>query len=161
MTNLSGNFDILVMAYLFRSKPNPDGSPLVLPGAETIAQAMADKVRELLKGDGAQMGTITILEWNLPKQVWVPAPQPKPEPPVVATWPKAGVACQQIINAMNSVGLMGSIPPDIFREMTVSQASRDSLYASLKSKRPLQEWKLSPDRLIRVVLAFRERGLLD
>lgn len=74
------------------------------------------------------------------------------------TWPLDTTTSQEVINAMAAVGMMGSIPSKIFREMRQildGKSNRERPYIMLLSKEPLEKWGLR-NRLERARKALRE-----
>lgn len=74
------------------------------------------------------------------------------------TWPLDTTTSQEVINAMAAVGMMGSIPSKIFREMRQirdEKSNRERPYVMLDSKLPLEKWGLR-NRLERAKTALRE-----
>ena len=87
MTDFIDDFDIAVIALLYRSKAI-GGETKSLPGVESLANALRDRVIELFKGDGSRVGEVAIVSFGDLKPVQVPSPSDNSKPlPIVETAP--------------------------------------------------------------------------
>lgn len=135
------------------------GGPIIanLPGGSWVMASemiTTPEGKTYIRHDGARIpgcaGWSLVTNFREPRAS-DPVPVLEPE-----TWPLETTTSQEVINAMNSVGLMGTIPSKIFSEMRNPVSNRKAFYFQLKSKLPLEQWNLRPERLERAKKALRE-----